>query len=552
MENIINLLLGNNQILLTLLIISLTGLIGLYIGSFKIFKINIGITGVLFAGIILSYTGIKLNEEILHFIREFGLVLFIYAVGIQVGQGFFSSFRKNGLFYNLFTFIIVSLNVAITLLISFFSKIDKSVIIGMYCGGVTNTPALASAQATAATLNHPEIINNISSGYALTYPGTILSLVLSIILIRVLFKDECNRDIEFASQPKDRSKITNITVKVENKNLDNTKIKDIPAIDDLNIVVSRIKKGNQIRVAHPDDTINTGDLILAVGEEDNLNKFIKIVGSKSEENLKETGGKIIHTRVVVTKKDLIGKKISETKIPSYNVVITRVSRADREFIISDDYVIQLGDNIVMVGEEDDIKKAISLLGNSPKDLNYTDLVPIFIGIIAGIIIGAIPFKLPFITQSLKLGIAGGLLISAIIFANIGNIGKISWYIPPQSTILLRELGIIMFLAAVGLKSGKNFFEMLLSTEGLKIIALGLMISFIPIFMMGVILKKKYKLNYLTISGILSGSMTDPPALAFANSLADSNLPTMAYATVYPLTMFLRIISAQILVLIFYG
>jgi len=542
-----------NQIINTLFFISITSVMGLYIGNIKISGIAIGITGVLFSGILISYLNIPLNDEVIHFTREFGLILFIYAVGIGVGKSFFSSFKKNGLKYNAFTIIIVLLNVILTFTIFKIFNIEKTLMIGMYCGSVTNTPALGSAQNLAINYIDSSKLAEISTGYALTYPGTIVALVLTMIILKIIFKKDIENEITTSYSKLSSSDIKNLNINVENKNLDNTMIKDIPAIDKLNIIVTRIKKNGKIYLANPNTVLNIGDIILAVGKEKNLIEFSKIVGSISKEDLKkETSSNITHTRVVVSKKDVIGKKISETQIPSYDVIVTRALRSDVEFIVNDEYTFQLGDNVVIVGEKDNLEKVIKILGNSPKDLNHTDLIPIFIGIIVGIIIGNIPFKLPFFSDQITLGVAGGLLVSAIIFSNIENIGRISWYIPPASSILLREFGIVLFLTAVGLKTGKNFFNTIIYGSGIKIMILGFLISFLPIFILGIIAKKFYGINYFTLTGILSGSMTDPPALAFANSMTDSNLPSMAYATVYPLTMFLRIITAQIFVIYFYA
>ena len=550
MEILANLFI-KNQIVSTLFFISLASVIGLYLGNIKIANITIGITGVLFSGILLSYLNIPLNNEVLHFVREFGLILFIYAVGMSVGKSFFSSFKRNGLKYNTIAVLIIFLNLILTIAIFKIFKIEKSLVIGMYCGAVTNTPALGSAQNLASNYIDPQKISEISAGYALTYPGTIVALVLTIIILKILFKKEI--ESEFILPKTSRSLIKTLNIKVENKNLNNLMIKDIPAIDELNVIVTRVKKNDKILLATSETILNLGDVILAVGKEENLNEFVKIVGSPSTEDLaKETASNITHTRVIVTQKDIIGKKVSDTPIPSYGVIITRALRSDVEFIVDDEYTFHLGDNVVVVGEKENIQKVIKLLGNSPKDLNHTDLIPIFIGIIVGIIIGNIPFKMPFFSQGLTLGVAGGLLISAIIFSNIEHIGKISWYIPPASSILLREFGIVLFLTAVGLKTGKIFFTTIFHGIGIKIMILGFFISFLPVFLIGIIIKKFYGINYFTLIGILSGSMTDPPALAFANSLTDSNLPSMAYATVYPLTMFLRIITAQILVIYFYA
>ncbi len=541
----------SNDIISTLFSLSLTILVGLFIGSIKIFKINIGITGVLFAGLGLSYLGVSFNEVFINFIRDFGLVLFVYAVGIQVGNGFFSAFKKNGLVFNLAALFIIIGNIIMVLFIKKILRFDGLTSIGIYCGSVTNTPALAASQEIVSTISVASL-NIISAAYALTYPGAIVSLVLTMIILKNIFRKEYEEEITKISEQKEATKIINVSARIENKNLDNIMLKDIPAIDELKIVITRIKKADGIYVAQPETKLNIGDIVLCVGEEKNIDEFVKIIGSMVDFDFKKQSEKIINTRAIVTNKNLVGKKISETKIPSYRVVITRVSRSDVEFIVSNDYEIQLGDNLVIVGEEENVLKVIKFIGNSPKDLNHPNLIPIFIGIILGIILGILPLYLPFISKPLKLGLAGGTLIAAIILSNTGNIGKISWYIPPAANLMLREIGIVMFLAAVGLKSGASFFKMFSTYNGLIIIISGFFVSITPITIAGYILKKYYKLHYLTICGLLSGAMTDPPALAYANSIADSNLQSIAYSTVYPFTMFMRIVSAQILVFILYG
>lgn len=552
MSSIIYSLFPPESVAFAVLALTLAGAVGLFIGQLKIFKINIGIAGVLFAGIILSYFGIKPNEKILEFVREFGLILFVYAVGTQVGPGFLSSFKKDGIKFNLMATGIIISGIFITIIIAKFFNIDSPSAIGMYCGAVTNTPSLAAAQQTMMNTPFAEKISDISVGYALAYPGAIAAIILSMILIRSLFSKESEGDIEGFAKPLSSSKIENYSIKVENKNLNGVKIKDIPAIDSFNIVVSRILKGEKVSVAHEEEILALGDIILAVGEKENLDKFMKIVGSLSEIDLRKLPGKIIHSRVIVSKKNMVGKTLSESGIFSHNVIATRAARADVEFMVNDDYALQYGDNLVLVGEESDVKKASAMLGNSPKDLNHPQLIPVFIGIIAGVVIGSIPFNIPGFSQPLKLGLAGGPLLAAIFFSNIQNIGTISWYMPPAGNLMIREIGIVLFLASVGLKSGENFFHMLIYGAGLKIAALAFLISFIPVFGAGLIMKIKYKSNYLSLCGALAGSMTDPPALAFANSISPSSAASVSYASVYPWVMFLRIVSAQLLVLFFPG
>lgn len=537
-----------NSIISTLLAISLTGFLGLLIGDIKIGGIKLGIAGTLFAGIILSYLGLKYSEEAIHFLREFGLILFVYSVGMQVGSGFFSLFKKNGVFLNLVALFVVIGNILIALAIKYFFIKDPAKVVGLYCGAVTNTPSLASAQGALSSLNLSEKIEILSSSYAIAYPGAIFAIIFAMIILKKIF----NIEISNVTPTNNKEEIESRPIIVENKNLSGIKITQIPAIDDLNIIITRIKRGDEIFLALPDTKINEGDIILAVGKKENLDEFEKIVGKTINVDLKKESRRIINTRVIVTNKSILGKKISETKIPSYGVVVTRVSRSDVEFLISDDYEINFADQLVIVGEEENVKRASLYIGNSPKELNHPDLIPIFIGIIVGIIIGNISFSIPFVTKPVKLGLAGGLLISAILFSNLRHIGSISWYIPPAANIMLREFGIVIFLSCVGLKSGHSFFSVLLEKEGLYLVLFGFFISFLPVFIAGFILVKFYKQNYLGVCGLMSGSMTDPPALAWAQKISESNLVSMYYASVYPFTMFLRIISAQVLIFLFYG
>lgn len=539
----------SHPVIATIFSISLTGVLGLFIGSLKIGDVRIGVAGALFAGILLSYFGLSYDEKIIGFLRDFGLVLFVYSIGMQVGSGFLSAFKKNGLFLNLSAFWIILGNLIIVFVIKYFFLNDPLRVVGLYCGSVTNTPALASSQDTFLSVNPNADISLVSSSYAISYPGAIFAIILAMILLKRVFKiDSSSINLPVACH----NPIESRTISVENPNLDGIKIKDIPAIDKLNVIVSRVKRGDEITVAFPDTVIKTGDLILAVGKKENLEEFEKIVGKAIDLDLRNISNRIINTRVIVTNKSIIGKKIYQTSIPSYGVVVTRVSRADVEFLVSEEYEINFADQLVIVGEEENVKRAAAYIGNSPKELNHPDLIPIFIGIIVGVVLGMIPFSFPFITKPVKLGLAGGLLISAIFFSNLRHIGRISWYIPPAANIILREFGIVIFLSCVGLKSGESFFATLFTRFGVYLVLLGFLISFLPAFVIGFILIRYYKQNYLGVCGLISGAMTDPPALAWASGMSESNLVAMYYASVYPLSMFLRIITAQILVYLFYA
>jgi putative transport protein len=349
------------------------------------------------------------------------------------------------------------------------------------------------------------------------------------------------------------SEIANLSVRVENRNLDGLKIKDIPAIDEIGVVVSRICHDGALAVAHDDTVIRAGDTLLAVGRAEAVRKFMLVVGSKSDLDLKQMPSRIIHSRVIVTHREVIGKTLDEVNLEAqYDVAATRVARADVEFLVSDSYVLQFADNLVLVGEEGDVAKAAAFLGNSVKDLNHPQLIPAFIGIAAGVFLGSIPIAIPGLSAPVKLGLAGGPLIMAIVLSYIQHIGPLNWYLPPAGNLMLRELGIVLFLACVGLKAGGTFVETLLHGGGLYIMMFAFLITVLPIIAVGFFAKARLGVNYLSLCGALAGSMTDPPALAFANSMAPSNRSAKAYATVYPLVMILRVISAQVLVLYFMG
>ncbi|HAF94904.1 MAG: hypothetical protein A2X34_01680 [Elusimicrobia bacterium GWC2_51_8] len=523
---------------------------GLAFGNIKILGINLGIAGVLFSGIFFGHLGVDINHDTLEFLRDFGLILFVYSIGTQVGPGFFSSLRKEGVRLNLLASAVVLGGVGITILISRFFAVDIPTAVGMYAGAVTNTPSLAAAQQTLGAVN-PEAASSASVGYALAYPGAILGVILTMIVIKRIFRAEVQADMRYCPPEKTGSNLTSTSIKVENKNLEGLKIKGIPAIAELSVVISRVYHDGRMVIAHDDTVIHVGDVVLAVGSEEHVAGFMLVVGSKSDMNLKELPSRIIHSRVIVTRKDVIGRTLEEVKLESqYNVVATRVSRADVEFIVSDKYVLQFADNLVIVGEESSVTNAAAMLGNSPKDLNHPQLVPAFIGIALGVILGSIPISIPGLSEPVKLGLAGGPLITAIFLSYAQTIGPLNWYMPPAANLMLRELGIVMFLACVGLKAGGKFVETIVNGNGLMIMGLAFALTVIPILVIGIFAKVRYKINYMSLCGFLAGSMTDPPALAFAGAMAPSNLSAMSYATVYPLVMILRIISAQVMVLLF--
>ncbi len=529
-------------------VIMLVAAAGLAIGNIKLFGINLGIAGVLFSGILFGHFGVQIDHVTLEFLRDFGLILFVYSVGTQVGPGFFSSFRKQGLKLNLLAAAVVLGGIGVMLAAARLAGFDIPTAVGMYSGAVTNTPSLAAAQQALGAVS-PDAANAASVGYALAYPGAIMGIILTMLLIRRLFPAQSEKDMLEVHSDRAAAALINASVLVENKNLDGLRIKDIPAVNELGVVVSRVYHDGRLGVAHDDTVVHAGDVLLAVGLEENVRKFTLVVGSRSGTDLKKLPSRIINSRVIVTHKDVIGRTVDELGLESqYDVAVTRAARADVEFIVSDSYTLQFADNLVIVGEEAAVAKAAERLGNSPKDLNHPQLIPAFIGIAAGVLLGSLPIAIPGLSTPVKLGLAGGPLIMAIILSYVQHIGPLNWYLPPAGNLMLRELGIVLFLSCVGLKAGGQFFYTLIHGNGASIVLFSFLITVLPILALGVLAKARFKLNYLSLCGALAGSMTDPPALAFANSMSPSNLPAMSYATVYPLVMILRVILSQVIVL----
>ncbi len=538
-----------------LLILSLVIIAGLALGSIRIFGITIGIAGVLFSGLIFGHLGITIHETVLEFIREFGLILFVYTVGLQVGPGFIASLRQEGSRLNFMAGTIVLLGFVMTVLISRFAGIEMPIAAGLFSGATTNTPSLAAAQQILQ--DNPQFSDGLSKlpaiGYAVSYPFGIIGTILSIVFIKRIFRVRI--DEEYRAHQALRQKLSPplevINLEITNPNLNGLMIQKAPLLAQEGIVVSRVMHNGELRIAQPDTTLFLGDILLAVGTKERLETLRMAIGKESAIDLRTIHSNIVTKKIIVTKKEILGKSIQELNLLArYGVTITRVSRVDVEFAASSDIVLQFGDSLLAVGDEDAVKKAAVELGNSPKELNRPQIVPIFFGIVLGVILGSWPIYLPGVSSPVKLGLAGGPLIVAMILSNMGRVGPLVWYMPNNVNLLLREIGIVLFLACVGLKSGDQFVDMILNGEGLRLMGYGALITLVPLVAVGIFARLKFKLNFLSLCGLLSGAMTDPPALAFANAFATSNAPSISYATVYPLVMILRIVFAQVLVLFF--
>ena len=542
---------------ITISLLALVAVIGLWIGYFKIKGVGLGIGGVLFGGILVAHFttqyGIKLDSHTLHFVQEFGLILFVYTIGIQVGPGFFASLRQSGLTLNGLGILIVALGALVTILIYKFADIPLDVALGIYSGAVTNTPSLGAGQQILSELGMSQTTSNMGMAYAMAYPFGICGILLSMWLIRLFFKikvDEEAANFEKESGH-DKEALKSMSLKVTNTNLNGIHLIEIPGFDDEDVVCSRLKRGELVIVPKADTDVQLGDILHLVGNPEGLKKMHLIIGEEVDVPVASLSGEIRSERVVVTNEKVLGKKIRHLGIhQKYGVVISRLNRAGVELVPTAHTTLQFGDVLHMVGKTDILNQAISVIGNAKQKLLQVQMLPVFIGIGLGVLLGSIPFYIPGFPVALKLGLAGGPLVVALILARIGSIGKLYWFMPPSANLALREIGIVLFLAVVGLKSGGSFVDTLTNGSGLEWMGYGIFITLVPLMIVGVIARLYAKLNYLSLCGLLAGSMTDPPALAFANELKEgSGAASLSYATVYPLTMFLRIISPQLLAIL---
>ena len=539
----------------SIFVLALVAAAGTVLGKLRIFTVSVGIAGVLFAGLIFGHFGVKIEPEVMHFARELGLLIFVYTIGLQLGPSFIASLRRQGLKLNLIAVLIVGSGVAVLLAMRHILHLPMAAAVGIYTGAVTNTPGLGAAQ--EALRGMPGIDPSLSSlpgvGYAMAYPFGVVGIILSILAIRFFFRVALTREEkEIAAQEQGNViPLRTANLVVRNQNLDGMTLRQLDKFDDSKVTISRIASAQKVRVASPDDTIKVGDTLLAVGFPEDIEQLRVVVGEYSAEDLRAIPGPVSADRILVTHREVIGKSMRELQLNEwFGVTVTRVERNGVELIPAQSLTLQIGDILTVVGETENLEKTSKLLGNAPKELQHLDVLPMFVGIALGVILGSIPIMFPGLPAAAKLGLAGGPLIMAMILSRIGKVGPLVWYMPPSSNLMLREVGIILFLSCVGLKAGDQFVETLIHGPGLVWMACGAVVTVVPLVLAGFIGRGLMKLNYLTLSGTMAGSMTDPPALAFANSMTDSNGPSLAYATVYPLTMLLRVVSAQLLILVF--
>lgn len=550
-----------SDIALTVSVLALVAVVGLWLGNIKIRGVGFGIGGVLFGGIFVGHfadqLGWVLSADMLHFIQEFGLILFVYTIGIQVGPGFFASLRVSGLRLNLFAFGIVVMGGLVTAILHKLFAIPLPVVLGIFSGAVTNTPALGAGQQILRDLGIPaDVVDQMGMSYAMAYPFGICGILLSMWLVRVLFRVNVEQEAKEheSTLTNGHALIKTINIRVENPNLNNMAIQDVPILNSATIICSRLKRDDTLMVPSPDTLIQHGDLLHLVGQPADLNNARLVIGQEVDTSLSTRGTDMRVERVVVTNEKVLGKKIRDLQVKErYDVVISRLNRAGVELVASQDASLQFGDILNLVGRPSSIDAVANMVGNAQQKLQQVQMLPVFIGVGLGVMLGSIPLYVPGFPAALKLGLAGGPLIMALILGRIGSIGKLYWFMPPSANLALRELGIVLFLAVVGLKSGGDFVDTLVHGEGMSWVGYGIFITAIPLITVGLLARMFAKMNYLTLCGMLAGSMTDPPALAFANNLhATSGAAALSYATVYPLVMFLRIITPQLLAVLFWG
>jgi putative transport protein len=540
----------------TIIIYSFVIAIGVVLGKIKVLNISLGITFVLFTGIAVGHFGFAINHQVLDFAKDFGLILFVFAVGLQVGPGFFSSFRKGGITLNLLAAAIVILGAATAVILHFVTGTSMPVMVGILSGAVTNTPGLGAAQQALDEVTSGTAasgIPDISLGYAVAYPFGVLGIIITMLAIRKLTRTNITQELINYNelQNPEETLPEKISILVTNPEIDGKKVEDLKELLNRDTVISRIYHSGEVHGAHSASVLHTGDIVLFVAQKGEIDNLIRQFGRKSEIDLATQPGKLMSKQVLVTHISASGKSLESLNLRArFGINITRIYRAGIELVASPKLKLQIGDKITIVGEESAIDNVGLILGNSIKRLNEPNLFPIFIGILLGVLFGSIPIVIPGIPTPIKLGMAGGPLIVAILLSKFGYKISLASYTTPSANLMLREVGIVLFLASVGIKAGERFIPTLVSGDGFIWMAYGAAITLIPLIIVGLFSKLVLKNSFFEVSGLLSGSMTDPPALAFANSISQCEAPAVAYATIYPLVMFLRIVSAQLLVMLF--
>ena len=530
--------------------------LGMALGSVKFRGIGLGTAGVLFAGILVGHFGEAVDHHTLDFVKEFGLILFVFTIGLQLGPGFFAALRQQGVKMNVLAAAIVILGAVSAPLIGWLAGFDAAAVLGIFSGASTNTPSLGAGTQTLGTLPGiaPDRLTLPALAYAVTYPTAIVGIIGTLLLLKQIFRiDPAREAADFAA--KNRRQVEPLerrTLVVTNPNLEGIRLDAIPGRLEAGVTISRVRHGEETHAATDATVIHRDDRLAVVGTRAGLDQFERVIGRRSDEDLVLAESALTFRRVVVTDRDVLGKTVGELNLDDrFGVAVTRVTRADLEMSAVPGLRLQFGDQMQIVGAPDDLDKAAAAVGNSLKELNETHFIPFFIGITLGVALGTLPIAFPGLPQPIKLGLAGGPLIVALILGRVGRIGRQVWHMPVNTNLAFREFGIALFFAAVGLGAGAKFFATVFSATGLQWLLAGACVTVLPLMLVGIFARAVLKMNFMDLSGLLAGSMTDPPALAFASNIAGSDAPTVAYATVYPLTTLLRILSAQVLAIVLF-
>ncbi len=536
----------------SILVLGLAIAFGTMLGKIKVAGISLGVTGILFVGIALSHFGININEHLMHFMKEFGLILFVYSVGLQVGPGFFSSFREGGLKLNQLAILVVLFGVITTIALYYITGLPITTMVGVMSGAVTNTPGLGAAQSAYRDIAGGIDATDIATGYAVAYPLGVIGAILTLLVLRYVMKINKQQEEAAITGNEDKNNLMQrISIEITNPSIDGKTIGQLRQLLVREFVVSRIcAKNGEPKLVKADTTLHLSDKILLVTAHTDAEAIAALIGTKIEMDWDDLSKNMISRRILITKHELNGKRLKDLNIRvAYGVTITRVNRAGIDLMASGNLQLQLGDRVTVVGPEQAVANIEQIFGNSLKRLRHPNLIPIFIGIALGVILGSIAFRFPGIPQPVKLGLAGGPLIVAILIGRFGPYWKMVTYTTISANLMLREVGISLFLAGVGLGAGENFVPTIIN-GGYMWILYGALITVIPILLAGLIGKYLFKINYYTLTGVLSGASTNPPALAFSSEQTSTDAPSIGYATVYPLAMFLRVLAAQLLILIF--
>lgn len=550
-----DLLFNSDSIAHLVLLYSVVISLGVLLGKVKIFGVSLGVTFILFVGILMGHFGFTGNLSIINFIQDFGLILFVFCIGLQVGPSFFANFKKGGVSMNMMAVAIILLNIAvmIVLWICLFEKEDLPMMVGVLCGAVTNTPGLGAANEALNQISYsgPQIAN----GYACAYPLGVIGIIGATILLRYLCKVNLTKEREALSQEESANqneKPHRMHVEVMNPSLEGITLKRLRNLANRDFVCSRILHDGAVNLPSKDTVLHIGDRLLIVCVYDEAEAISTFIGKTVDgvEEFDNNSSQIVSRRILVTEKDVNGKTLSQLSLSGkMGVNVTRIYRSGIELFARPGQIIQVGDRLRVVGPSDAVERLASRLGNSQKHLDHPNILTIFVGILLGIVFGSLPIAIPGMPTPVKLGLAGGPLIISILMARFGYKMKLVTYTSVSANLMLREIGLSLFLASVGIKAGANFINTVVEGDGLIYVLCGFLITVIPILFVGPIARFKYKLNYFTLMGMVAGAYTDPPALAYANQTSGNDAPALGYTTVYPLSMFLRIITAQILIII---